>query len=141
MIGRGYEVLYRPVLLSSIAAILLGSGIAALIACLPSEADGANSEAQESNSLTDVNARVRARCPECGVVTATRRVDAGTEHDPAGAATSVDRGNIQEKAIGRYEVTVHMMDGSSRMFVDSSATNWRLGERMIVIEGGSAIPK
>jgi hypothetical protein len=58
------------------------------------------------------------KCAECGTVASTREV----------ASPIVD------SADRRYEITVRMNDGSSRVFVDASLASWRPGVRLILIE-------
>lgn len=65
------------------------------------------------------NVSLREHCPECGVVSSTRRIQQ--------AAEGLNPG---------IEVTVRMRDGSRRQFMDASSANWRVGERLIII--GSA---
>jgi hypothetical protein len=38
-----------------------------------------------------------------------------------------------------FEYTVRMRDGSSRVFQETLPTSWRLGERLTVIDGATAI--
>ena len=64
-------------------------------------------------------ARVNARCDECGVIESMRRVAAA--------------GNLPAV----YEITVRMRDGSIRVNSEASPANWRPGERIILIAGGS----
>ena len=59
-----------------------------------------------------------AKCAECGTVASTREV-------ASPIADGADR---------RYEITVRMNDGSSRVFVDTSVASWRPGVRLILIE-------
>lgn len=64
------------------------------------------------------NDNVREKCPECGVVSSTRKV-------------------AQAAAVGSnywIEVTVRMKDGSNRQFTHVNSANWQVGERMIIID-------
>jgi hypothetical protein len=62
------------------------------------------------------------RCAACGRIESLRELDA------AFAAG---------KAIPIREFTVRMSDGSSRVFREERAVGWRLGERLIYIDGAS----
>lgn len=64
--------------------------------------------------------RVGKYCPECGVVTLTR---------PIAQAAAGGRSGI--------EVTVRMNNGSNRQFADAGSANWRVGERMIIIDSAN----
>ena len=61
--------------------------------------------------------RPRIKCPECGVVESMQCV-AGEGNSPA-----------------RYEITVRLRDGSTRVSHHNSPAQWRLGERIILIDG------
>lgn len=77
-------------------------------------------EAQWESASAGGDVSVRKNCQECGVVSATRGM--------VPSAAGVDPG---------IEVTVRMKDGSHRQFVDASSANWRVGERMIIINGAN----
>src|SRR6185369_4124698 len=66
-----------------------------------------------------VKARVRARCPACGVVHAIRRIDAVGDM-PAS-----------------YEFTVRLRDGSIRLSSDASQAKWRAGDNIMLIGGAN----
>jgi hypothetical protein len=81
-------------------------------------------------------ARVFARCAECGVIVSMRKIERHKE-DP-GPGADGDRDESRLKASRNYEFTVRMADGSSRVIEAANAAAWRRGERLIVIAG--AIP-
>ena len=81
-------------------------------------------------------ARVFARCAECGVIVSMRKIERHKE-DP-GPGADGDRDESRLKASRNYEFTVRMDDGSSRVIEAANAAAWRKGERLIVIAG--AIP-
>ena len=56
------------------------------------------------------------RCAACGRIESLRELDAS------------------------FEFTVRMADGSSRVFLEDAAVGWRLGERLIYIDGASRSP-
>jgi hypothetical protein len=63
------------------------------------------------------------RCPHCGRIESKRRL-------PPGAT--------EPHALGVYEYTVRMGDGSSSIFEQALPASWRVGERLTVI--GAARP-
>ena len=90
---------------------------------------------------TRSEARVFARCAECGVIVSMRKIERHKEDPGPGAAGSGAAGNRDESrltAATNYEFTVRMADGSSRVIEAANAAAWRRGERLIVIAG--AIP-
>ena len=66
--------------------------------------------------------RARSRCTTCGVVEAIRRIDHGGS-TPAS-----------------FEFTVRLRDGSTRTSTTASASNWRSGDRIMLI-GGASVSK
>lgn len=74
-----------------------------------------------TTGLSDVvQALVKPRCEECGVVDSNRRL-AATGDTP-----------------GTYEITVRMSDGSMRILNDSRPASLRPGERIVLIGGLTA---
>jgi hypothetical protein len=65
--------------------------------------------------------RAGPRCPECGMVVSVREIG---WHD--------------EESSGNYESIVRMADGSSRVIDSSGPVRWRMGERLLIIDG--AVP-
>ncbi len=65
--------------------------------------------------------RVGKYCPECGVVSSTRPI----ARSAAGGRSGV-------------EVTVRMNNGSNRQFAEAGSANWRVGERMIIIDSATS---
>ena len=85
--------------------------------------------------------RANARCAECGVIVAMRKIERHKEDSGPGAARDGTAGNRDEnrlKATRDYEITVRMADGSNRVIEAANAAAWRRGERLIIIAG--AIP-
>jgi hypothetical protein len=60
------------------------------------------------------------RCPYCGWIDSKRQL-APLSGDP--------------HALRSYEYTVRMGDGSSRVFREQLPVSWRLGERLVFIDG------
>lgn len=152
------EAPYLPLLIGSLGAILLViSGSAAVQAWTPDSANAAGvvfgreefpppllgltgAPAQFPAVLAEDAARDKVKCPECGVVASTREIGklgAGFDPGATGGLTRDARIALAGKPAKRYEVTVRMKDGSSRVFMDATPANWRPGERVILIEGAN----
>ena len=89
---------------------------------------------------TTNEARVKGRCPECGVIVSMREIerhDQDSDPGAAGGATAASRGETRVKWTKSYEITVRLADGSSRVINDAKPARWRPGERVIVIEGAN----
>jgi hypothetical protein len=135
---------YLPLLLTGIAIILFSTaGIARVMGWSPNPT-GASSDTVALDQTADVSAtsesRARPRCPACGVVVSMREIERhGEDIGPGagGGATAGDGDETGLKTNGSYEITVRLVDGSSRMFVDANPARWRTGERVIVIDGAN----
>jgi len=124
MSTRANEIAHRTLVIVGAAVILLGtSGIAAMTAWMPSSASLARvgTEAEAAPAPAEGEPRVRVKCAECGIVASKRQIE------QAGAASK------------RFEITVRMMDGSSRAFMDANPANWRPGQRVILIDGAGSL--
>jgi hypothetical protein len=64
------------------------------------------------------------RCPHCGWIESKREILPNVA-DPHAAKI--------------YEYTARMVDGSSRLFQEQLPTSWRLGERLMVIDGAGPL--
>ena len=112
-----------PLLVAGIAAILFSTAAATSAPLLDwlhkSSAAAPDNDAQAAVSgLPDAGElRPAAKCAECGVVESTRRVaqDGGL---PA-----------------LHEITVRLRDGSIRVSSQVNPAQWRIGERIILIDG------
>lgn len=122
--------------------VFAGIGLAVMTA-------GANSSSElveTGNPLDDVSvpaqagARLRAKCGECGIVESLRQIKpAGKANIPvaSGRVAKLALNEVVAKSNKRYEVTVRMRDGTSRVFEESTPANWRPGERVTFIDGAS----
>lgn len=103
----------------SLRLILLGIvGSVAMVVWMPTSiavSPAPTFEAPLDHSPAVDTVRIRESCPECGVVSSITQVAAG--------------GN------SGIEVTVRMKNGAHRQFVDANSTNWRVGDRMVIIAG------
>ena len=112
-----------PLLVAGIAAILFGTAAATSAPLLDwlhkSSAVAPGNDAQAAVSgLPDAGElRPAAKCAECGVVESTRRVAQG--------------GNLP----ALHEITVRLRDGSIRVSSQVNPAQWRVGERIILIDG------
>lgn len=68
--------------------------------------------------VSTAKARKRARCEECGVISAIRRIE------------SADGQPVT------YEITVRLHDGSMRTNRNATPGNWHAGDRIMLIKGG-----
>jgi hypothetical protein len=62
------------------------------------------------------------RCPHCGWIESKRQIQPDVA-DP--------------HALQIYEYTLRMADGSSRVFQETFPASWRVGERLVLIDGSS----
>jgi len=95
--------------------------------------------------LATGEARVRARCPECGVIVSMREIEVRDEDTgrarTAGGAVAGSRIETRVDLARSFEITVRLADGSSRVFNDANPARWRSGERVIVIDGANPSKK
>lgn len=76
---------------------------------------------------------VKRRCDRCGLVVSMRE---GGADDESAAAAPADFGSPWTlMAPARYTFTVNLADGSQHRISDSNPLAWRIGERVMVIEG------
>ena len=117
-----------PLLIAGIAAILFSTAAAtsaplrAWINNSPATATAATEAAAQAqlDDLPDpIEPRSRTKCPECGVVESMRSVAQG--------------GNLP----ALHEITVRLRDGSIRVSSQVNPAQWRVGERIILIDGTS----
>ena len=132
-------------LITGIAIVLFSTaGIARIMGwgANPTDASGDGLAPDQMPAVETMSeARVFARCAECGVIVSMRKIERHKEDPGPGAAGSGAAGNRDESrltAARNYEFTVRMADGSSRVIEAANAAAWRRGERLIVIAG--AIP-
>ena len=132
-------------LITGIAIVLFSTaGIARIMGwgANPTDASGDGLAPDQMPAVETMSeARVFARCAECGVIVSMRKIERHKEEPGPGAAGSGAAGNRDESrltAARNYEFTVRMDDGSSRVIEAAYAAAWRRGERLIVIAG--AIP-
>lgn len=127
---------YRPLLITGIAVILLGTvGIARMMG------SGSNStdDSGDTSAPDDLSVAKR-KCTECVVIVSIRAIDVRNEDTGPGATGRVvahNQGEVRVKPTRSYEITVRMTDGSNRVFIDANPAKWRSGERVIVIDGAN----
>ena len=77
---------------------------------------------------------VKRRCDRCGLVVSMR--EGAADDAPAGAATPADFGSPSTLvAPARYTFIVNLEDGSQHRISGSNPLAWRLGERVMAIDG------
>ena|SRR5487761_1913200 len=136
------RLLHRPLLVGSIAAILVG-GIA--IASLAIPAHGFNGAVAPAEASEAVAVPVRAApatrsywCAECGVIESAREIEGPDEQTGVGASGRMaagNRGGLEAKPFRNYEITVRMRDGSMRVIEDHKSARWKPGELVTIIAG------
>ncbi len=102
---------WAPLLVAALALLLLAGAAGNPFAAIP--------VSPEALAQSEPAAPATRRCPECGWIEARRDIASGTDN----------------RAIRIQEYTVRMVDGSSRVFTGGPADRWRLGERLIYIDG------
>lgn len=104
--------------------------------------------AQAAPGQAGGEARAKVRCAECGTIVSIREIetrgeDAGLDTaglntgglDKAGGTVARNQDKLRLKSARRYQMTVRLADGSSRVINHASPASWRPGERVIVIDG------
>jgi outer membrane lipoprotein SlyB len=123
-----------PLLITGIAVILFSSaGIARIAGWSPVSSGGAGSV-----PVIDALPAVKGRCAECGVIVSVRDIELRNENGMSGATGETVAGNQNETQVQStksHELTIRLADGSSRVINEASPAHWRLGERVIVIDG------
>ncbi|MGQ0523889.1 MAG: hypothetical protein ACT4P8_09550 [Betaproteobacteria bacterium] len=144
---------YLPLLIVGSAVILFSTaGIAAIMGWLPATAGDSGDILARGNvpaalaardALTVQTApapapggtRVKARCPECGVIVSMREIDAGGAGTGLAGVTAAGNKALSTESARRYEITVRLADGSRRVIEQANPASWRQGERLILIDG------
>lgn len=117
------RLLSLPVLIALSLVVLPAAAGMALYRAWISGNDGTP---EQSRARTELKAGPAARCPHCGRIESKRKLGADAAAPLAAA---------------RYEYTVRMADGSSRVFHERLPVSWRLGERLIYIDGVQSLAK
>ncbi len=122
---------HLPRRIAAVAAIMLRvAGIAAVIAGTPGLTETEiSAKTQTSAPQVERGAGLGEKCAECGVVESFREIG------QAGEGVDAVAGEVAEKGATRYEVTIRMKDGASRVIIDANPANWREGERVTLIDG------
>jgi hypothetical protein len=68
----------------------------------------------------ELTLRAERRCPLCGWIESKREIQPSVG---------------QRQVLPTHEYTIRMVDGSSHVFREESPVSWRLGERLIFIDG------
>lgn len=110
----------RLSLAALIALLVAGLPAAAAVALYRAWMTGNNGIAEEPPPPMERTAGLAGRCPHCGRIERARKLrpEAMDPLSPPG-----------------YEYTVRMADGSSRVFREQSPGRWRVGARLIYIDG------
>jgi len=128
-----------PLLLSAAAAaILFGMAAAAALGkwTAPSSTEAGVIPVATANpdaGLAHSTNAARARCPECGIIEAVRRIKTHQVRTGPGMTTVANADAKPPSATMNTEITIRMSDQSLRVIHDSRSADWRIGERVIVI--------
>jgi hypothetical protein len=136
------RLLHRPLLVGSLAAILV-SGIAIAFLAIPAQGfNGATAPAEVVEApVVPVRTAPATRpywCAECGVIESAREIETPdskfiVKSPPPTAAGN--RGGLEAKPFRNYEITIRMRDGSMRVIEDHKSARWRQGEPVTIIAG------
>ena len=97
-----------------------------------------NARSPHAPAATAESPPSRRRCGGCGVVVAIRQVpvDGASGADALSAALPSEFGGDGPLATPRrHTFIVHLEDGSERQINDSNPLAWRIGERVMIIDG------
>jgi hypothetical protein len=127
-----------------VAILLAGSGIAMVMAWAPTSIDRSNDfvAPEQDPAPLQSGAHPRLKCGECGVVESMREIALPIPSPTAATLGKFPGRYPQEQppaAARRYEVTVRMTDGSSRIFMDPSPERWHSGSRVVIIGGETPV--
>jgi hypothetical protein len=106
-------------LTTKILALVGAAGIALGVVLAPKLAI-IDADAVATPELVELTIRVERRCPYCGWIESKREI-LPSVGDPG--------------ALRVYEYTLRMGDGSSSVFQEPLPSSWRLGERVLFIDG------
>lgn len=110
----------RLFLAALIALLVVGLPAAAAVTLYRAWASGDNGIVEEPPLTMERMGGVAGRCSHCG------RIERARKLRPDAAAPL---------SLPGYEYTVRMADGSSKVFREQSPSRWRVGERLIYIDG------
>jgi hypothetical protein len=110
--------MFWPVL--SLAATVALVASARMIEPPPVAAPAVAAPAVAAPAPRERHVRRSRKCPDCGWIESKRAIVPASA-DPA--------------ALQVFEYTLRQRDGSSRVFLETLPTSWRLGERVLLIEG------
>ena len=140
---------YLLMLITGIAIVLFSTaGIARMMGWGPNSTGDSTGISALDRTETDPatgEAGAAARCAECGMIVSMREIDALDEsagpeitgREKSGGSVARDQDELREPPARRYEMTIRLAGGSSRVISHESPVNWRSGERVIVIDGAN----
>lgn len=107
-----------PLLIATLAALLLGASVLVGMSAVSGSTRPAASEASPPpGAAPTAGVRVKAKCGTCGFVQSVRRVAARGD-SPA-----------------TYKITVRLRDGSTHVHTEAAPNGWRRGQRVVFIAG------
>jgi len=111
----------------------------------PGEVSGETSALERTGPQpAESMARSRLLCAECGTIVSVREIEVPVDDSGSGAAGGATASNrdgdeSRGKSVRRYEISLRMADGSSRVIDDAFPARWRPGERLVVIAGSDPL--
>lgn len=116
--------LLAPVLTTLSLSVLFGAVTIVLYGALVPGGTGFDAQALALPAQLERTGDTVRRCPQCGWIEWKRKILPGGP-DPDARLS--------------YEYTVRMADGSSRVFREEAPISWRLGDRLIFIDGADPL--
>jgi len=87
------------------------------------------------------DATSKARCPECGVIVSMREIGLNVPsagHDAVSETLVNAETEPAESDARGYEFSVRLSGGARRVIIAPNRARWRVGERVIIIDGANA---
>ena len=97
--------------------------------------------ARDGQPYPTSNARSKARCPECGVIVSMREIEPdgpSAGQDAVSQTLADDESALRAGGSSGYQFSVRLSGGAHRVIIAPSRALWRVGERVIIIDGTNA---
>lgn len=131
MKNKPKRIPYLPLSIAGLAVILFsGAGIAHIAGWNPISSGGTGSVL-----VLDGLPAVKVKCAECGVIISMREIKARKDSADFVATVAGNPDEMRVKPARHYEFTIRMADSSVRLVNEENSASWRLGERVMVIDG------
>jgi hypothetical protein len=100
-----------------------------------------DSMASDDRPYAPSDAPSKARCPECGVIVSMREIGVNVPsvgHDAVSQTLANAGAEPGESGARGYEFSVRLSGGARRVIIAPNRARWRVGERVIIIDGINA---